>query len=140
MTSKDRVARLGSGGPYEDAVGYSRVVAVGDHAWTAGCTALVDGTMVGEGDAYAQAVAALLFAVASLGRAGFAAADVVHTRMYVVDVPANANAVGRAHADVLGAVRPAATMLGVPGLIDSRMLVEVELVAARAGAPEGSLG
>ena len=140
MTGRGQVVRLGSGGPYEDVVGYSRVVSVGDQAWTAGCTALVDGTLVGEGDPYAQAVAALRFAVAWLGRAGFAAADVVHTRMYVVDVVANAEAVGRAHAEVLGAVRPAATMLGVPGLIDSRMLVEVELVAARAGAGSGPGG
>jgi enamine deaminase RidA (YjgF/YER057c/UK114 family) len=132
MTGGGDVARLGSGGPYEAAVGYSRVVAVGDHAWTAGCTALVDGELVGEGDAFAQAVAAMEFAVSSLARAGFGRGDVVHCRMYVVDMARHCDDVARAHAQVLGAVRPAATMLGVGALIDPRMLVEVELVAARA--------
>ena len=134
MTDVPAVVRLGSGGPYEDAVGYSRVVAVGDQAWTAGCTSMVDGVLVGAGDAFAQAVAALEFAVASLARAGFDRTDVVHCRMYVVDIARNSAAVAQAHAQVLGAVRPAATMLGLAALIDPRMLVEVELVAARAGA------
>ncbi len=133
MTEPTPALRLGSGGPYEEVVGYSRVVAVGDHAWTAGCTALVDGVLVGEGDAFAQAVAAMELAVASLERAGFARADVVHCRMHVVDIARNSDAVARAHAQVLGAVRPAATMLGLVALIDPRMLVEVELVAARPG-------
>jgi enamine deaminase RidA (YjgF/YER057c/UK114 family) len=132
MSDADAVTRLGSGGPYEDAVGYSRVVAVGDHAWTAGCTAMVDGELVGEGDAFAQAVAAIEFAVSSLARAGFGRGDVVHCRMYVVDMARHCEDVGRAHAQVLGPVRPAATMVGVGALIDPRMLVEVELLAARA--------
>jgi enamine deaminase RidA (YjgF/YER057c/UK114 family) len=132
VTEVPAVVRLGSSGPYEDAVGYSRVVAVGDHAWTAGCTAIVDGELVGVGDAFVQAVAALELAVASLGRAGFGPTTVVHARMYVVDIAAHAEAVGRAHARVLGATRPAATMLGVSALVDPRMLVEVELVGGEA--------
>jgi enamine deaminase RidA (YjgF/YER057c/UK114 family) len=125
--------RLGSGGPYEERIGYSRVVAVGDHAWTAGCTAIVDGLLVGEADAFVQAVAALELAVAAIGRAGFGPESVVHVRMYVVDIAANGDAVGRAHAQVVGATRPAATMVGVAALIDPRMLVEVALTAARVG-------
>ena len=127
--------RLGSGGPYEDRVGYSRVVVAGDLAWTAGCTALVGGELVGAGDAYAQARAALGFALDQLARAGFALDTVVQCRMYVVDIAAHADDVGRAHAEVLGATRPAATMVGVPELIDPRLLVEVELVASQAAAP-----
>jgi len=129
---------MGSGGPYEDVVGYSRVVAVGDLAWTAGCTSIVDGAVVGNADAFVQTVTALGTALESLERAGFSRTDVVHCRLYVVDVAAHADQVGRAHAQVLGEVRPAATMLGVSALIDPRLLVEVELVAARI--PAGPAG
>jgi enamine deaminase RidA (YjgF/YER057c/UK114 family) len=123
--------RRGSGGPYEEKYGYSRVVAVGDHAWTAGCTSIVDGELVGVGDAYLQTVTALRIALASLERVGFAREDVVSTRMYVVDVATHSDAVGRAHGEVFGDVRPGAAMLGVAALVDPRMIVEVELVAAR---------
>ena len=126
--------RLGSGGPYEEMYGYSRVVAVGDHAWTAGCTSIVGGELVGVGDAYLQTVTALRIALASLERVGFARADVVSTRMYVVDVTTHSDAVGRAHGEVFLDVRPGAAMLGVAALIDPRMIVEVELVAARERA------
>jgi enamine deaminase RidA (YjgF/YER057c/UK114 family) len=126
--------RLSSGGPWEDAFGYSRVVVVGDLAWTAGCTAVVDGKVVGPGDAHAQAVAALTLALEWLRRAGFDRRDVVRSHLFVLDVARNGDAVGRAHAEVLGDVRPAATMLGVAALVDPSLLVEVELVAARVGA------
>jgi enamine deaminase RidA (YjgF/YER057c/UK114 family) len=128
--------RYGSGGPYEAAVGYSRVVVGGRTAWTAGCTATVDGEVVGVGDPFAQAVAAIGVGLAALERAGFQAADVVQTRMFVVDVAANAEAVGRAHGSLFADVRPAATMVGVTALIDPRMLVEVELVAWHSSAEE----
>jgi enamine deaminase RidA (YjgF/YER057c/UK114 family) len=124
--------RLGSGGPYEEVYGYSRVVAVGDQAWTAGCTSIVDGELVGVGDAHLQTVTALGIALASLQRVGFGREDVVSSRMYVVDLAAHSDAVGRAHGEVFGDVRPGAAMLGVAALIDPRMIVEVELVAARS--------
>jgi len=125
------LVRHNSGGPWEDVVGYSRVVAGAEHAWTAGCTAMVDGELVGVGDAYLQALTAFRTGLAALERAGFPPGSVVQTRMYVVDVRANHEAVGRAHSAVFDAVRPAATMVGVAELIDPRMLVEVELVAHR---------
>jgi enamine deaminase RidA (YjgF/YER057c/UK114 family) len=124
--------RLGSGGPYEDAVGYARVVVAGELAWTAGCTAVVGGVLVGEGDAYAQTLAALGLAIDQLARAGFAVGTVVQSRLYVVDIAAHADDVGRAHRELLGGTRPAATMVGVRALVDPRMLVEVELVASLA--------
>ncbi len=128
------VQRLGSGGPWEDAVGYSRVVAVGDQAWTAGCTATVDGRVQHEGDAYRQALVAFGVALDALDRAGFAPADVVRTRMFLKHA-GDADAVGRAHAELFGAVRPAATMVVVAGLVDPRMLVEVEVDAVRDPSP-----
>ena len=129
------VLRHGSGGPYEASVGYSRLVVVpagARTARTAGCTATVDGEVVGVGDAHRQALVAIDIALAALERAGFAASDVVRTRMYVVDIAAHSTAVGAAHGERFRDVRPVATMVGVTALIDPRMLVEVELLACRA--------
>ena len=129
------IERYSSGGPYEDVVGYSRVVVAagygGATGWTAGTTALVNGAIQHPGDAYGQALVAFLAALFALERAGFARTDTVQTRMYVVDLDRNADAVGRAHAELLGEVRPAATMIGVQSLVDPGMLVEVEVVAWR---------
>ncbi|MBV8956751.1 MAG: hypothetical protein JO179_21625, partial [Solirubrobacterales bacterium] len=66
-----------------------------------------------------------------LGRAGASLTDVIQTRMYVTDI-SRAEEVGRAHGEVFASVRPLMTMLGVSGLVDPRMLVEVETVALRA--------
>lgn len=128
------VERLGSGGPWEDVVGYSRVVRVGDTAWTAGCTSTVDGVVQHPGDAYAQTLVAFEVALFALARVGFDRDDVVQTRMYVLRTE-DADAVGRAHAQLFGEIRPAATMLAVAGFVDPAMLVEVEVVAART-APQ----
>jgi enamine deaminase RidA (YjgF/YER057c/UK114 family) len=126
--------RLGSGGPWEDVVGYSRVVAVGGQAWVSGCTATVDGAVVHPGDMGAQARVALSVLVAALEGAGFATADVVRTRMYVTDT-GRWEEVGRAHGEVFGAVRPATAMIGVASLLHPDMLVEIEADAVRgAGA------
>jgi enamine deaminase RidA (YjgF/YER057c/UK114 family) len=129
MTAPSRYA---SGGPYEETVGYSRVVVAGHQAWTAGCTAIVDGQVIGAGDAHAQALTAFGVALAALERAGFDRADVVCTRMYVVDIAAHSGPVGQAHVELFADVRPAATMVGVAALIDPLLLVEVELVAVSA--------
>lgn len=129
------IERFASGGVYEDLVGYSRVVVAvgrgGLTGWTAGTTAMVGGVVMHPGDAYAQAVVAFQSALFALERAGFDRDDTVHSRMYVVDLVEHADAVGRAHAEVLGSTRPAATMLGVSALVDPGMLVEVELTAWR---------
>jgi enamine deaminase RidA (YjgF/YER057c/UK114 family) len=123
--------RFGSGGPYEEKFGYSRVVASGPHAWVAGCTSIVGGELVHEGDAAAQARAAFAVALQALDRAGFGRADVVRTRMFVVDIAANGDAVAGVHGEVFADVRPAASLLGIAGLVDPRMLVEVEVEAFR---------
>ncbi|MFZ0324630.1 MAG: RidA family protein [Actinomycetes bacterium] len=127
------VRRWGSGGPWEDAVGYSRVVRAGDRWLTAGFTATVDGVVQSPGDAHAQAVAAFGIALESLRRAGASVNDVVRTRMYVVDT-ADADAVGRAHSELFGDVRPASTLVVVAGLVDPAMRVEVEVEAYRSSA------
>ena len=125
------IERFGSGGPYEEVIGYSRVVRAGGLFLTAGCTAVVDGHLVHPGDPYQQAVTAFGVAIDALGKAGCPRENVVYARMYITDA-AHSDAVGQAHRDVLGDVRPAAAMIVVAGFIDPRMLVEVELTGAAA--------
>jgi enamine deaminase RidA (YjgF/YER057c/UK114 family) len=122
------IKRYGSGGPYEDVIGYSRVVRAGSLAMTAGCTSVLDGVVQCPGDAYGQALVALRTAVAALAQAGCPRTSCVQSRMYISD-RSYAEGVGHAHREVLGDVRPAATMLVVGGFLDPAMLVEVELVA-----------
>ena len=122
------VVRLGSGGPWEDTVGYSRVVQAGPFLFTAGCTSTVDGVVAPIGDAYGQAVCAFGVALDALARLGAGPADVVRTRMYVVDA-GDCEAVGRAHGSVFRTVKPVATMVVVARLMHPDHLVEVEVEA-----------
>ena len=122
--------RIGSGAPWEDVVGYSRVVVSGDSAWVSGTTATVDGEVVHPGDAGAQTRVALAAIGAALDQAGFALTDVVRTRVYVTDI-GRWEEVGRAHGEFFADIRPASTMVEVSALIDPALLVEVEADAVR---------
>ena len=122
------IERFGSGGPWEQAYGYSRVVRAGDVLLTAGCTATVDGVITGVGDAHAQTLTAFRIALDALAAAGATIDDLIRTRMYVVPA-ADADAVGRAHGELFGAVRPVSTLVVVAGLVHPDQLVEVEAEA-----------
>jgi enamine deaminase RidA (YjgF/YER057c/UK114 family) len=113
-----------SGSPYEERIGFSRAVAVGGRVVVSG-TAPVwpDGSC--EPDVEAQVRRCLEIIDIALQEAGAALAQVVRTRMYIVD-PADADAVGRAHGEVFGEIRPAATMVVVKALLDPRWKVEIE--------------
>ncbi|WP_405016929.1 RidA family protein [Kitasatospora sp. NBC_00070] len=124
--------RIAGFSPWEDDFGYSRAVAAGDHVHVAGTTAWVDGRIEHEGDPYHQTLAAFGVGLQALAAYGLTVEDVFRTRMYITHVR-DADEVGRAHKALFGDSRPAATMVVVEGLIDSRMMVEIELDAYRAG-------
>ena len=131
---------IAGGSVWEPRVGYSRAVRVGASVFMSGTTASSEGGALEGLDAYAQARAALQIVLRALAAAGARAEHVVRTRMFVVDIAANAAGVGRAHGEVFGEIRPAASMLGVAALIDPLMLVEIEADAViledtAAGAP-----
>lgn len=123
-----------SGSPYEDAVGFSRAVRDDRLVHVAG-TAPVwpDGSC--DPDAEVQARRCLEIVVQALEDVGARAEDVVRTRMFITDAD-DADAVGRAHREVFGEIRPAATMVVVAGLLDDRWKVEIEAEAVLPG-PHG---
>ena len=122
--------RVSSGGPFEEAVGYSRAVAAGDFIFVSGCTSISHGKIVYEGDLARQTEQALLNVSAALEQFGASLADVVQTRLYVTDI-SRWEEVGEAHRMAFELAPPATSMVQVAALIDPRLLIEVEAVAHR---------
>ncbi|HEV3124245.1 MAG TPA: RidA family protein [Candidatus Dormibacteraeota bacterium] len=119
--------RTRSGSPYEDLIGFSRAVRVGDRVLVSG-TAPVwpDGSCAD--DAEVQAARCFEIIIGALAELGAGASDVVRTRMYIVD-PGDADAVGRAHRAAFADAAPAASMVVVARLLDPRWKVEIEAEA-----------
>jgi enamine deaminase RidA (YjgF/YER057c/UK114 family) len=124
-----RMARqnVSSGSPFEPRYGFSRAVRINDRVLVAGTAPIwPDGSV--DPDPGAQARRCLEIMISALSEAGADPADVVRTRIYITDA-GYADAVGDAHGEVFGEIRPTATMVVVDGLLDPRWLVEMELEA-----------
>jgi len=124
--------RITSGTEWEERVGYSRAVRVGDRVLVSGTTATdEDGDVVG-GTPAAQTRRALENVERALAEAGASLADVVRTRLYVTDID-GWEAIGEVHGAFFGEARPAATMVEVSALVDPDLCVEVECEAVVEG-------
>jgi len=131
----DNRRRVSSVSPYEDIIGFSRAVRVGDLVFVSGTVAWgADGKLVGKGDVYAQAKQTLANIEGYLREAGASLADVVRTRIYLTDI-GRWQEVARAHREAFGDVRPASSLLEISRLAEPEMLVEIEAVAVLSAAP-----
>jgi enamine deaminase RidA (YjgF/YER057c/UK114 family) len=122
-----------SGAIWEDKVGYSRAVKVGNIIEVAGTTAAIGDEIIGENDLYAQCMAIFEKVEKVLLEAGATMEDVVRTRAFVTDI-SQWQEFGRAHAAWFGKIKPATSLIEVKGLIDNKMLVEIEVTAIISSA------
>ncbi len=124
---------VSSGAAFEERVGYSRAVRVGRSVWVSGTAPIMPGDGDPPDEAYEQARICLQIIERALVEAGASFADVVRTRIYLVQA-ADIDAVGRAHREAFSDARPATTGV-VTALLDPRWLVEIEAEAVIGGSP-----
>ncbi len=118
-----------SGAKWEDIVGYSRAVKIGNTIEVTGTVAVdANNEVVGRNDAYAQTRFIIQKIDAVLKNAGASLSDVVRTRMFVTDI-SRWEEYGRAHGEFFGSIKPCTSMIEVKGLIDPDYLIEIEATA-----------
>ncbi|MDA8693354.1 RidA family protein [Saprospiraceae bacterium] len=121
-----------SGATWEDIVGYSRAIKIGNVIEISGTTSVRDGQVLHIGDPYLQAKEIINIAKDVIVQAGGTLSDVVRTRIYVTDIN-NWEAIGKAHGEFFRDIKPATTLVEVSRLIDADMLVEIEFTAYLRG-------
>ncbi|MGH9170006.1 MAG: Rid family hydrolase [Acidimicrobiales bacterium] len=127
-------AHARSGSPFEESIGFSRAVRVGDRVIVSGTAPIwQDGSC--DGSVVVQAGRCFEIVAAALEELGSSLREVVRTRMYLVDA-ADAAAVGQVHRVAVGPAAPAATMVVVAALLDPRWRVEIEVEAVAGSARE----
>lgn len=119
---------ISSGARWEDIVGYSRAVRIGNQIEVSGTLAVENGQVVGKGDAYAQTIFILGKIKKALEETGALLNDVIRTRMYVTDIRLWEE-VGRAHGEFFKDILPTTSMVEVSQLIAPHYLVEIEATA-----------
>ena len=119
---------ISSGAKWEDIVGYSRAVRLGNVIEVAGTTAVVDGKVIGINEAYAQTKAILQKIETALKQTGATMEDVVRTRMFVTDI-GRWEEFARAHSEFFKSIKPATSIVEVKALMDPEMLIEIEATA-----------
>ncbi|MEP2773144.1 MAG: RidA family protein [Fulvivirga sp.] len=117
-----------TGAKWEDKVGYSRAVRIGDTIEVSGTVALVDGELIGLNDPYTQTKCILQIIEKTLKKAGAKLEDVIRTRIFVTDI-SQWEEIGRAHGEVFAAIKPATSMVEVSALISPEFLLEIEATA-----------
>jgi enamine deaminase RidA (YjgF/YER057c/UK114 family) len=118
-----------SGAKWEDIVGYSRAVKIGNIIEVTGTVAVDENSeLVGKDDAYAQTKYILEKIQAVLSKAGASMGDVVRTRMFVTDI-SRWEEYGKAHGEFFKDIRPCTSMIEVKGLIAPEYLIEIEATA-----------
>lgn len=125
---------ISSNAKWENIVGYSRAVRIGNIIEVAGTTAIDGEKIIGPGDAYLQTKYILQRIEKALTDAGAQLSDVVRTRLYVTDI-SQWQKVGQAHGEFFGDIKPVTTMIEVRALIDPGMLVEIEATAILISFP-----
>jgi enamine deaminase RidA (YjgF/YER057c/UK114 family) len=127
--------KYSSGAKWEDIIGYSRTVKVGNTVLITGTTAVDEnGVIVAINDAYNQARYIFIKIKKYLEQAGARMEDVVRNRIYVTDI-SKWQDIGRAHAEFFGEIKPCCTMVEIKKLIDKDMLVEIETEAIITALP-----
>jgi enamine deaminase RidA (YjgF/YER057c/UK114 family) len=121
---------ISTGSPLEKTVGYSRAVIDGDFAFVAGTTGYDYATMMMPADVTSQSRNCFKTIEVALKEGGFAMADIVRATYYVTDAK-DVDAHFAVCGEVLGDIRPAATLLIVVGLARPEMKVEIEVTAKR---------
>lgn len=119
---------ISSGVKWEDIVGYSRAVRIGNYIEVSGTTAFDGEILIGKGDLYAQTSFILRKIEKTLTEFGSSMSDVVRARMYLTDISMWQEA-GKAHSEFFSDIRPATSMVEVRRLIDPELLIEIEVTA-----------